>query len=463
MITALTDHYRCPDEFLPLELTGPLSADVGYFQFGEDAICYGRSVSGFRAHDVGPQLYCASHDVRNNGSAVLFPFDPTEIINNLRCERYVRHANWSELTAGSRWARNLYYLVRPWLSVGVRKHLQRTYIRGWKNIAFPRWPVDTSVEQISEQVLLRSMKAQGIERVPFIWFWPGGAQGCVLMTHDVEAQIGHDGCRQLMSLDEEFDIKASFQIVPEGSYKVDDSLLEEIRDRGFEVNVQDLNHDGRLFSSKAEFLRRVPKINEYGRAYQASGFRGAVLYRNLDWYSALEFSYDMSVPNVAHVDPQRGGCCTVFPYAVGNLMEIPLTTTQDYMLFQLLGEYSLDLWKAQARLVLAKSGLLSFLIHPDYIAENRARDVFRELLAFLRELRSQRPLWFACPGEVDRWWRTRSQLRLTRHAGQWRIEGPGAERAVLAFAKVSADRLEYEVHAGPRVMEEGGAQSTVSR
>ena len=37
------------------------------------------------------------------------------------------------------------------------------------------------------------------------------------------------------------------------------------------------------------------------------------MYRNQDWYDVFEFSYDMSVPNVAHLDPMRGGCCTVMP------------------------------------------------------------------------------------------------------------------------------------------------------
>src|SRR2546425_12755629 len=37
-----------------------------------------------------------------------------------------------------------------------------------------------------------------------------------------------------------------------------------------------------------------------------------------EWFDALDFSYDMSVPNVAHLDPQRGGCCTVMPYFVGK-------------------------------------------------------------------------------------------------------------------------------------------------
>ncbi len=38
-----------------------------------------------------------------------------------------------------------------------------------------------------------------------------------------------------------------------------------------------------------------------------------------------------------------------FPYFVGKILEIPLTTSQDYSLFQILNDYSIDLWKKQAR------------------------------------------------------------------------------------------------------------------
>jgi hypothetical protein len=452
MIAALTEHFRCPDEFLPLELGGQLSADSGYFEFDENAICYGRSASGYRSDDVRSQLYCASQDVRDNGSAVLLPFDPTEIINNLRRELYVRRTNWNELTAGSRWARNLYYLFRPWLSVGVRKHLQRAYLSGWRHKAFPRWPVDTSVEDIGEQMLLRSMKVQGIERIPFIWFWPDGADNCVLMTHDVESQVGHDQCSDLMNLDDEFEIKASFQVVPEGPYSVADSLLEEMRDRGFELNVQDLNHDGHLFAERSEFLRRAKKINKYGKDYGAKGFRAAVLYRNFEWMDALEFSYDMSVPNVAHLDPQHGGCCSVMPYFVGDTLEIPLTTTQDYMLFHIIGDYSLDLWKTQVAAIREKHGLISFLVHPDYIIEQRARNTYRDLLNWLAELRSQQQLWFALPAEVDEWWRARRQMRLVKRGGGWTIDGPMADQAVLAYATIAGDRISYEFDRSPRIV-----------
>ena len=118
-----------------------------------------------------------------------------------------------------------------------------------------------------------------------------------------------------------------------------DIFLEHIRRRGFEINIQDLNHDEHVPRPRG-IPAQGAKINQYAREYDARGFRAAVLYRNLDWYSALDFSYDMSVPNVAHLDPQRGGCCTVLPYFVGDILEIPVTTTQDYMLFHLLGDYS---------------------------------------------------------------------------------------------------------------------------
>lgn len=230
--------------------------------------------------------------------------------------------------------------------------------------------MDTTVEDLCERLLLLSMKAKGVDRVPFVWFWPDGAQSCVAMTHDLETEIGKTFCSELMDIDDSFGIKASIQVVPEECYTVSAAFVQSIRDRGFEVNIQDLNHDGHLFRGREEFLRRAQKINAYGREYEAkgSGLRcfteisiGTMRW-SLDWYDAPEFSFDMSVPNVAHVDPQRGGCCTVMPYFVGDILKIPVTTTQDYALFHLLDEYSLDLWKAQIKLIMDKHGLVSFIV-----------------------------------------------------------------------------------------------------
>ena len=450
MTGALIERYRCPEEFLDFELAGPLSSDSGYFRFGQETICYGRSFAGYRTPKADGLLYETLHDLETNGSTLRLPFNPTEVIDNLRLERYAQRSKLSEWRWRRRFLRDAYYSLRPYLGSGIRGYLKQIYADGWRRIAFPHWPVDTTVEQLSEALLLASMKAKGVDCIPFIWFWPRGATGSVIMTHDVESLEGYDFCRNLMDIDDGYGVKGSFQLVPEERYKVTDDLQREIRDRGFEVNVQDLNHDGYLFADRQKFLTRVAKINRYGKLYGAKGFRAAVLYHNFDWYDALEFSYDMSVPNVAHLDPQKGGCCTVMPYFVGDVLEIPVTTTQDYMLFYQLHQYSLDLWKTQADSILKKHGLVSFLVHPDYVIEERHRKTYGEMLAWLRELAAREHLWFALPGEVDAWWRARSNMQLVNRDGSWRIEGAGADQAVIAFARDAGDHVEYEVDSTTR-------------
>ena len=60
-------------------------------------------------------------------------------------------------------------------------------------------------------------------------------------------------------------------------------------------------------------------------------------------------------------------------------------------------------------------------------------------------LREARGIWMALPREVDRWWRTRSQLSLVDDGQKWRIEGPNKERARLAFATLVGDTLTFSV------------------
>jgi len=263
------------------------------------------------------------------------------------------------------------------------------------------------------------------------------------MTHDVETSAGADFCRELMALDDSFEIKSSFQFVPEEKYVVSDDLLEELRSSGFEVNIQDLNHDGDLFRDREEFLRRTVRINKHLRNFGAKGFRSAIMYRNAEWLKALDASYDMSFPNVAHLEPQRGGCCTVMPYFIDNLVELPLTTIQDYSLLHILGESSIDIWERQIELIRQKSGLISFIVHPDYLRGQREIGLYRSLLSHLRRLRTEEGLWIALPGEVDQWWRARNQMKLACHKGKWRIEGEGSERARIAYATLAESHLTY--------------------
>ena len=100
MTTALIDRYCCPDTLLDFNLTGPLSFDAGYFRFGQDTICYGRSGSGYRAGHSRSLLYDVSKDVTTQGASVFLPFNPTEVIDSLRLEHYAKHLLCSDLSRG---------------------------------------------------------------------------------------------------------------------------------------------------------------------------------------------------------------------------------------------------------------------------------------------------------------------------------------------------------------------------
>lgn len=444
MKAAFTEYFRCPDLPLSLKLGGDLVNGPGHFRWGDGRVCYGHTASGHVSASASGHLYDALDDTTLSGKEVTLPFNPDEVIGNLQQERYSEHYHSLESQKGKT-IRAIYYALRPLLGVAVRKHLQRLRLRAWKSLMFPRWPVDCTIESIQQQLMAIALRATGAESIPFIWFWPRGHRGCIIITHDVETTCGRDLCRELMNVDDAFGFKASFQVVPESRYEVPRSYLDEIVRRGFEVNVHDLTHDGRLFDEYAEFRRRARKINQYARSFSAAGFRGAVLYRNPDWLSELEFDYDMSIPNVGHLDPQRGGCCTVLPYFIGNMVELPLTTIQDYALFHFLDEYSTRLWEQQVETILQQSGLITILVHPDYVLEKRARSIYEDLLKHLAAVREERNLWSPLPRDVAAWWRQRSKMQLVKDGESWTIEGEGKEHAFIAYARLEDDRVVYSL------------------
>jgi hypothetical protein len=438
----LTSRYRCEANLAEFSVAGDLSERPGYFRIGSQITCYGRCSSELAAKASTDPFPDVQRAVTIAGSGVQIPFDPMEIVDNLRSERFTGVSRGLPMNKAMR---GIYYATRNLMPNGMRKHLQRFYFRRRTAMPVPAWPVDRTVENIFEHLLSLHIKSRKVSRVPFIWFWPEGIPAAAIMTHDVETSTGVDFCSRLMDMDDSFGIKSSFQIVPERRYSVRESFLQNIRQRGFEINVHDLNHDGHLFADREQFLDRAGRINEYGRQFLSRGFRAAAMYRNVDWYDALDFDYDMSIPNVAQMEPQDGGCCTVLPFFIGNILELPMTAAQDYSLFAILNDYSIRLWKQQISMIQEKHGLISFCIHPDYLIDDAAQRVYAKLLGLLSELRSHGSIWVALPSEMDRWWRLRSKMNLIDAGGKLRIEGEGSERARIAYAVLVDDKLTYQL------------------
>lgn len=443
-MSSFDKYFRSPGNFRPETPSTFVGTQPAYFRFGSECVCFGRNALCAGSKHPNGELVDVESGIRTSDGNCALPFDPDEVVRNLTEERYMRVRKPLLQRGANAFVRHAYYAARPFMPLGFRSKLQEIYLGDWKRLRFPSWPVDTTIDDLMRKLMSHAVNS-GSGSIPFIWFWPDGANSCAVMTHDVEEAIGRDFCSTLMDINEEFGVPASFQVVPEKRYEVPRGYLDEINSRGFEVAVQDLNHDGRLYWDLAEFQRRVAEINRYGREWEADGFRAAILYRNEEWFHILDFKYDMSVPNVAHLDPQRGGCCTVLPYFIGNMLELPVTMTQDHSLFHIFGEYSLDLWKRQMAAVRSRNGMMSFIVHPDYIIEDRARGVYRDLLTELARLRDDENMWIALPREVNRWWRQRDAMTLERRGDQWVVEGQGKERARVGFATMEDGKLRFEI------------------
>jgi glycosyltransferase involved in cell wall biosynthesis len=257
----------------------------------------------------------------------------------------------------------------------------------------------------------------GSERLPENWpGWPGGKKFAFVLTHDVEDKTGLSRCRSLMQLESELGFRSSFNFVPEGSYRVPAELREELTDRGFEVGIHDLKHDGRLFTSHRNFRRRAARINRYAREWGSSGFRSGFMLRNLDWLYDLDVQYDASTFDTDPFEPQPEGAHTIFPYWMphpdGNsssegYVELPYTLPQDSTLFLLLGETTPEIWMRKLDWIAEHGGMALVIVHPDYLSFSGSRqtattypaEIYREFLTYVKT-RYAGEYWHALPQEV---------------------------------------------------------------
>ena len=124
----------------------------------------------------------------------------------------------------------VYYLVKPFVPQSVRWALRRQRAAGIRKRHAGVWPINETAG-----------------KTPADWpGWPDGKRFALVLTHDVETQDGVDKVRALAEIDLKFGFRSSFNFIPEGEYRVPDSLRHWLVENGFEVGVHDLNHDGKL-------------------------------------------------------------------------------------------------------------------------------------------------------------------------------------------------------------------------
>ena len=296
----------------------------------------------------------------------------------------------------------LYYTLKPWIPRALRLAIRSRWARRKRARVSDHWPI-----------------FPGSERPPEGWpGWPEGKQFAFVLTHDVEGPEGLSKVKRLAELEMSLGFRSSFNFIPEGPYQVPDELRAWLEERGFEVGVHDLHHDGKLYHSRAEFARKALRINHYIKAWGAAGFRAGFMLHNLDWLHDLEILYDASTFDTDPFEPQPDYMGTIFPFwvprprcaipepqagitrshvpphpsdlnlwktdsgastpgsapipsdtAKGRLgyVELPYTLPQDSTLFLLLREQTPELWLHKLDWIAAHGGMALVNVHPDYL------------------------------------------------------------------------------------------------
>lgn len=295
-----------------------------------------------------------------------------------------------------------YYAVRPFVPWGLRIAARRWLAERRRREHAGVWPIDE----------------QAGSKPPGWPGWPQGKQFAFVLTHDVEAARGLARVERLMELDRSYGFRASFNFVPEGDYRVPDELRAKLGAAGFEVGVHGLKHDGKLFVSKAHFAREAEQIRGYVRKWGAKGFRSPLMHHNLAWMHVLGTEYDASTFDTDPFEPESDGVGTIFPFWVagpdgGGYVELPYTLAQDFTLFTILQEQSIDVWKRKLDWIAERGGMALLNTHPDYMCfEGRPAlgespvSLYEEFLRYARE-RYGGVFWEALPCEVAQHYRSK--------------------------------------------------------
>ncbi|MEO5930583.1 MAG: hypothetical protein ABIR47_11675 [Candidatus Kapaibacterium sp.] len=307
-------------------------------------------------------------------------------------------------------AKRVYYgIVRPILPVSVRPLLRRLLLAPQKERLPLDWPIEDRYVRFQFEMLRNVMEGAGARSTPYVGLWPDGKRYAFVLTHDIETARGQGFVRQVMELEERYGFRSCFNFVPE-DYEVDLSLLDELRERGFEVGVHGLKHDGKLFRSQRSFQRRVGKINRYLKEWNATGFRAPFTHRHPEWMQMLNIEYDSSFFDTDPFETIPGGTMSIWPFMIGDFVELPYTLPQDHTLISTLGEKTPKLWLEKVDFIEQHGGLAMMITHPDYLLAPACFAIYEE---FLKKMSARTGYWHQLPGEVARWWKQRLAIDTT--------------------------------------------------
>jgi hypothetical protein len=296
--------------------------------------------------------------------------------------------------------RDMYYTVKPLLPRRLQIFLRSKLVLHKRKSCESIWPID-----------------EGASKLPEAWpGWPDQKQFALVLTHDVETAKGIKKFLSLVMLEEKLGFRSSFNFVPE-RYYTPPELRHCLTSKGFEVGVHGLYHDGKLYKTRKIFQQRAVRINHYLKEWNAVGFRSPAMHHNLEWLHELNIHYDASTFDTDPFEAQPDGMRTIFPFWVQSkasphkYVELPYTLPQDFTLFILMQEQTIDIWKKKSDWIAAHGGMALVNTHPDYMhfagkkpgMEEYPAEYYVTFLEYIKK-NYEGQYWHALPRDVARFW-----------------------------------------------------------
>lgn len=336
-----------------------------------------------------------------------------------------------------------YYRLKPLLPRPLQLWLRRLYARRQVRRTFPAWPVEPLLVEHLHARLRDDLRRSGAQRLPIVNFWPRGHRFAAVLTHDVEGPAGIRNIPRVLEIERRHGMVSSWNFVAR-EYTIPDGTFERLRAAGCEVGLHGIRHDGRLFADRASFEANLPLIRRYLAEWNAVGFRSPATHRNADWMGELGCLYDSSFPDTDPFEPHAGGCCSIFPFFIDDLVELPITLVQDHTVWEVLRRDPMELWTQKATWIARHHGLVNIIVHPDYVLSPERLATYEQFLVFLRERLDGDGGWHALPHDVAQWWRTREGLVVTQVDGEVTItghDGAPAEEATVAWVREEGEDI----------------------
>ncbi len=299
--------------------------------------------------------------------------------------------------------RNFYYNVRPffprWLLTKFKKKRMTKLTARYKEV----WPIQITAS----------------EKPPLWKGWPQGKRFALVLTHDVESAASEKKCYELAELEKQLGFRSSFNLVPR-EFSHCDSLRDYLVGEGFEIGVHGLFHDGKLYKSRAIFLKRAGHINMYLKRWNSVGFRSPSMHHNLNWMHDLEIEYDASTFDTDPFEPQPDEVDSIYPLWIqksceqAGYIELPYTLPQDSTLFIFMEHNNIDVWKKKLDWIAENGGMALVNTHPDYMHFGNDRANTYEYpvefyTTFLKYIMSKYngSYWHILPREMARFWKSK--------------------------------------------------------